>query len=78
MAAPALTNPKEMGGGGILTYFFSLKVYPTNFMPFSLTIFADFWDLGGTSPRGGVAKIKGPGKACRKGAHDSLKSLSEN
>ena len=30
------------------------------------------------SYRGGVAKIKGPGKACRKGAHDSLKSLSEN
>ena len=30
------------------------------------------------SCRGGVAKIKGPGKACRKGAHDSLKSLSEN
>ena len=24
----------EMEGGGGLTYFFHLKVYPTNFMPF--------------------------------------------
>ena len=34
------------GGGGILTFFNNRKVYPTNFMPFLLTIFADFWDLG--------------------------------
>ena len=34
MAAPALKNPREMGGGGDLKYFFNLKVYPTNFMPF--------------------------------------------
>ena len=35
MAAPALKNLREMGGGGGgFDVFFNLKVYSTNFMPF--------------------------------------------
>ena len=40
---------ERSGGGGILTYFFNVKAYPTDFMQFFFKIFAEFWDLGGTS-----------------------------
>ena len=51
VAAPALRNPKEVGWGrGILTYFFSLKVYPTNFMPFLFDNFCRYLRFWGTSP----------------------------
>ena len=47
MAAPALKNPREMGGGGILTYFVNLKLYPTNFMPFFVDNFCRLLRFGG-------------------------------
>ena len=54
MAVPALKKPKEvMGGGGTLTEFFNLKVYPTNFMPFCFDKFRQLLGFGGnkaTSP----------------------------
>ena len=53
VAAPALKNPREMGGGGILTYFFNLKVYPTNSKPFFFDNFCrllGFEGGGGTNP----------------------------
>ena len=43
VAAPALKNPKEVGGGDV-DVIFNLKVYPTNFMLFLFDNFADFWD----------------------------------
>ena len=43
---PALKNPKEVGGGGFDVIFQSRYTQPI-LRHFSLTIFADFWDLGG-------------------------------
>ena len=40
-------NPREMGGGRILTYFFNLNDTQLILCHFPLTIFADFWELGG-------------------------------
>ena len=46
VAAAALKDQEE-AREMILTSFFNLKVYQTNFMPFSLTVSANFWNLGG-------------------------------
>ena len=36
-----MKNPNEVGGGGgILTYLFNLRIYPTNFMPFFFDTFS--------------------------------------
>ena len=49
MAAPPLKNPKEVGGD--FDVIFNLKVCPKNLCHVSLTIFADFWDMGGQVPQ---------------------------
>ena len=45
------SSEKSERSRGDLAYFFSLKVYPTNLMPFFFDNFADFWDLGEESPQ---------------------------
>ena len=57
----ASSEKSERNGGGDLTYFFNLKVYPANFMPFFLDNFCRLLVFGGTnpsqSPRGAATDV---------------------
>ena len=41
---------ERIGGGGILTLFFNLELYPTDFLPFLFDHFYRLLGIGGTSP----------------------------
>ena len=43
-------SAKYKRNGGKLTYFFNLKVYPTNYMPFLFDNFCRLLGFGGTNP----------------------------